>query len=290
MDVLCKADPYFSIPIRPLFGGNGSAAELQYDSLPLSRAMLHPGSYLRLRDCVIHQIEATTCPELAEARELIHRLWTRDLYKCVANKKLRISQRVTDRRIWDKPESEIIHEMLSYKGKHDHDGSTISLCEDDLVVQKCVMNHGLKDKDPLTRMRFLEKSKLNKLTVKDFEELPEAVVVDQDEYDSHLPRNLEECSLRIYSRDSSRTKCELVSHVFSLWWQEIQCQIEYTEEQPGEAPIRRPALLSQDFTDDDDYDNAEDRLDNRTPPPLRLQDDVLLAASTEITPTRRKLS
>lgn len=287
MDILCKADPYFLIPIAPISGSNRGSAKAEYDSLPLSRAMLHPGSYLQLIDAVIHQIAATTCPELAEARALIHRRRARDLYKYINTIKLR-TQRVTDRKIWNMPESEIIQEMLSYDGKHDHEGSTISLCEDDLVVMKCKLHHGLKDMDPLTRMRFLEKSKLNKVTEANFENLPEAVVVDEEEYDSQLPRNLQECNIRLYCRDSSREKCGLASHVFDLWCQEKQGQIQVTEE--AAAPRDHPAILSQENTDDEDEDDLADQLGNgnRTPPPQHLREDILLA-STKITPTRRQL-
>jgi hypothetical protein len=251
-DILCKADPYFLIPIAPLTGNTsrGGAAKAEYDSLPLSRAMLHPGSYLRLRDSVIDQIAATTSPELEEARQLIYRLWSRDLYKCVATKVLRRQKRPSDRLIWEKSEDEIIREILSYRGRHDVGNSCIvELNEEDLIVQKVEIHHGQKDRDPLAKMRFLEKGQLNKIAAEDYKELPEAVVIDEDEYDSHLPRTLMECSLRIYCR--SKAKCDLVSHVFSLWWAEIHSEMEMTA-------MHKALSVTQDTDDDDSGDNLMD--------------------------------
>jgi deoxynucleoside triphosphate triphosphohydrolase SAMHD1 len=260
-DILCLADPHFLISIAPFSGPNGSHSigipKTEYEFLPLSRAMLHPMSYLRLRDSVIDQIEATTCPELEPARKLVHRLWSRDLYKCVATKVLKVQKVPKDRRIWELSSSGIVKDIVDLNAQHDDgNGGIIQLIEYDVIVDKCQIHHGQKHLDPLAKMRFVEKSQLNKLSTSNYKDLPEAKIVSDDEYDSYLPRTLMECSLRIYCRDTK--KVDLLRHAFELWWDSIHDEMEITIE-PNRNANRQPreniAILSQETDDEDDNDN-----------------------------------
>jgi hypothetical protein len=123
-------------------------------------------------------------------------------------------------------------------------------------------------------MRFLEKTQLRLIKDENIYNLPVARAVPQSLYASQLPRLLRETGIRVYCRNSS--KCDLVSHVFSLWWQEIrsECSMTTPEEGPVDHPTG-PVMLSQqeesDCEDDDDYnDNDEARyaeLPNTPPPP-----------------------
>jgi deoxynucleoside triphosphate triphosphohydrolase SAMHD1 len=258
-DILCLADPHFLVSTTPFQGTGGAInasgnAKTEYDYLPLSRAMMNPMSYLRMRDSVIDQIEATTCPELEPARKLVHRLWSRDLYKCVTTKVLKIHKIAKDRRIWELSSSGIIHDIVDLKAQHDDgEGGTIELVGRDVIVDKCQIHHGQKHQDPISKMRFVEKSQLNKLSSPHYKDLPEAKVVNTDEYDSFLPRTLMECSLRIYCRDTS--KVDLLRHAFELWWDSIHDEMEMTEEPKPHHPAHEVAILSQETDDEDDYSN-----------------------------------
>jgi len=285
-DILRKADPFLSVPTGSLSGKPAAATATSgfhgYDSLPISRTMCHAGAYLRMQDWIIGQIEITTCPALTEARKLIYRLHCRDLYKCVATMTLDCRKKETHRMIWDKPDSDIVQEIMSVRGKHGDDdddddvhGRNIKLCEDDVIVQKISMHHGLKDKNPLSKMRFVEKTKLDKLTARDYTELPEAETVDEGECDPYLPRTLEARSLRIYCRDSSKAKCDLLQHIFSLFWKELESEMELTAN--GLPERHRVAMLTQD-SDDEGWDN-------RSPLPDQMEED---GTPKSITPVRYK--
>jgi deoxynucleoside triphosphate triphosphohydrolase SAMHD1 len=257
-DILCLADPHFVISIAPFSSSNGSnaigAAKLEYDSLPLSRAMLHPMSYLRLRDSVIDQIEATIAPELDPARKLVHRLWSRDLYKCAISKVLKIHRNPTERRIWELPSSGIIKDIVELGGTHDiSSGGLIHLDERDIIIHKCDIHHGRKSQDPISKMRFVEKSQLNKISCMNYEHLPEAKIADEDQYDSYFPKALMECSLRIYCRDS--TKVDLLRHSFELWWDNFHNEMDLTDEPIVGSPSGKKhivAILSQETDDEDE--------------------------------------
>lgn len=181
--------------------------------------MLHPGSYLRLRDAVIDQIAASPIPELDAARKLIYRLWCRNLYKCVVIRVMQPEKHAFDADVWGRSEDFIKQGIFFHKGEHAGDGQKIVLSRYDIIVQKCKIHHGQGADDPLSKMRFLEKEKLNKISIFDYNELPEAIIADKDSYDAQLPRSLMECSIRIYCRDSA--KCDLLRHAFEQWWSYI---------------------------------------------------------------------
>jgi len=70
-DILCHADPYFRIPVTS--SGFTAKAKLEYDALPISRAMLDPSAFLQLKDSIIDVISYSQDPNLVEAHELIKR-------------------------------------------------------------------------------------------------------------------------------------------------------------------------------------------------------------------------
>lgn len=233
-EILSKADPFFRVSTGSF--GPGGSSKCGYDSLPLSRAMLDPGkamfwlvvcspsyshstgattgSYLRLRDCVINQIEGSTSPELAEARALVHRIWSRDLYKCVSDKIMQCDDMSCHRRIfWEMTTKEIAEAICCVKGELNQK-TNFRITPEHIIVDKCQLHHGQRDKDPVSCMHFLRKVDMNQLTTSDCNDLPFADGVSQAEYESFLPRKLMQCKLRIFCRDSSEDICNLLAHQF----------------------------------------------------------------------------
>jgi hypothetical protein len=232
-DILCAADPYFRLPVLrgnnskssvAAFGVGAGAAKREYSSLPISRAFVDPDVYLRCRDSVLDQIANTTDPNLAEARQLISRLWSRDIYKCAVFK---VMDMQSERALWNVSENEIVDGMLQVRGVHrdESTGNELKLERHDILVHKCNIHHGSKDNNPLLQMRFIEKHQLHKLSWP-LELLPEASAVQESRYDARLPRNFAERSLRIYSRESAKES--LVRHVFEQWYAEFQGELELT--------------------------------------------------------------
>jgi deoxynucleoside triphosphate triphosphohydrolase SAMHD1 len=242
-DILCAADPHFRLPV---LRGNSSLprseavaaavgnAKREYASLPISRAFVDPDVYLRCRDSVLDQIANTTDPNLAEARHLISRLWSRDIYKCAIFK---VMDMPSERALWALSEKEIADGMLQVRGVHRDEttGSELKLERRDILIHKCNIHHGSKDDNPLLQMRFIEKHQLHKLTWP-LELLPEAGAVQESRYDARLPRHFAERSLRIYSRNPAKES--LVRHVFEQWYAEFQGELELT-------PLAMDALASK---------------------------------------------
>lgn len=208
-DVMALADPYFRL--QPFGGGQG---------LPLSRAMCDPNVYVRLRDSVIDLIEFNADTRLGPAQDVIHRLRCRNLYKCVASRKINVEDDL-DSTLWAKTEDEIEQELLQIRGTYEND---VGLDPGDILVERRKIHMGAKDSNPLLLMRFLYKRDL-RLISKPVEELPEAHETTEVEYAAHLPKEYQENSIRVFCR-GSQIKCQLLGHVFENWLSE--CELQYS--------------------------------------------------------------
>lgn len=209
-----------------------------------------------MRDSIINQIEATSSKELAPARQLVHRIWKRDLYKCVHQEILQCDERdgkASHQRIWEMSSDEIEEAICSVQGYHDGAvGSSIS--RDDIIIDKCQVHHGLKEQDPVSRIRFLAKDDINQLSKKNYLDLPTACDVEQWRYESFLPKKLMQRSLRVFSRDSSEEKCDLMRHQFEQWWEWMKAcneQIKMTDG-PDILEDSMPNMLTQEDSDGDE--------------------------------------
>jgi hypothetical protein len=250
-DILTLADPFYRIRVVDDVGGKKSE---YHDGLPISRAMVDPDTYLRLKDSIIDIIANTDQSELREARLLIRRLEDRELYKMCASRKIRMDDE-KGRKLFQKTELDIQNEMVNLGGAHKQNGRTLELTNDDFHVERLEIHLGTKDVNPLRLLRFLKKDEMNKLRVSQrIEDLPEAIEVDERDYETHLPLSFQENSIRVYCR--SEEKLDLLKHVFELFcsrYEDAQVQdIEQTEEvdnpdqvhaltqEPCETPARAP--------------------------------------------------
>jgi hypothetical protein len=267
LDILGLADDHFRLPT--------GSTDLPSEGLPISRAMLDNSTYLRLKDSCIDLIANTTDPKLKEARDLIERLHSRDLYKFAGEKEIGKN----DSKTWSQSEKDIKHYMTRYGPTFDIDGqgTQIRLHEDDFIVERCVIHHGRKEENPISRMRFVEKSRLAKLT-EPIDELPEAVQPDESKYDALLPRSFQKNSIRVYARDPA--KVGFVNQAFEAFLSEMEvhiqcpmidnmiCEIDGDHDDQSE---RQPLPISQDFTQESEDNNSDEDEDDRyqSPPPKR---------------------
>jgi hypothetical protein len=187
------------------------------DALPISRAMVCPDTYLLLRDSVLGLIRVSTMPELQPARDLLYRYdANRDKFKCVGTLVLKCQESAVDFEIWEKSDESIVKEILEL-GRLDDNGHLYSVSSNDLNVRKFDIHHGQKTKDPLSKMRFLDKHQLNQIAINDYHLLPVASVVDPMEYMSRLPNALREYNLRLYCKDSDGNTVRWQGAVFQKW-------------------------------------------------------------------------
>ncbi|KIY52421.1 HD-domain/PDEase-like protein, partial [Fistulina hepatica ATCC 64428] len=165
IDALLLADPYMNI----------------------SRRIYDPVLYRFLTDNILDRIEESAldpklCDALAPAREIVHRVRTRKLYKMVDygpvpwKEVQRYKEHVTPARI----------ATIAKRGLSQDDLQA----SDNIIVDFSPLHYGMKDKNPLDYIKFYSKNNPNK-----------AESADPDSFSTILPAVFGEYMLRIYTKD-----------------------------------------------------------------------------------------
>ena len=153
-DILLLADPFLRLPTSNE-GDDFSTKILENETklkLPISRANVNPNSYLLLKDSILDVIAATEESNLRPARILINRFRSHKLYKKVAQQAI-ISNNGKDidvpwqDRLWTMEESEITKQIVKCSGLKSSKTRSINLSEDDVVVEKRKIHHGMGDEN-----------------------------------------------------------------------------------------------------------------------------------------------
>jgi HD superfamily phosphohydrolase len=260
-DIFTSADPFFRIPTYLDSDHRCFKSDEGPKGLPISRAMLHKTSFLRLRDSVIDQIMATTTPELKESRLLIERLWNRDLYKCAGSIPID-STTSSGQALSAMTEEKIKIDILKFRGEHKgSDGRPIYLEDDDFIVEKNKIHHGKKTINPVMLMRFLPKRELRSLT-SPVNKLPMAYQTKNLNY-GNTPVVMQEESIRVFCRGDNE-KLDLLRHVFELWEHAMDSEIQITaddssnsdfDEQDEPVALTQESLMSPSARGDFESDN-----------------------------------
>ncbi|KAF8812642.1 HD-domain/PDEase-like protein [Phlegmacium glaucopus] len=169
IDALLSADPHLNIANR----------------------VFEPERYLHLTDTIMPLIEATTEPELAQARAIFDRIRTRDLYKCVDFKVIDWPMRslfqkhITAARI-----VEACRALPTPTTTEDGGSlSTTSLQESDVIVSFVLMHFGMKEKNPLDFIRFYSK-----------QDYTRSYKAQRGDYSGMTPQWFGEDLLRVYTK------------------------------------------------------------------------------------------
>lgn len=230
-DILLLADPYIRLSTESEGDGttvihrkNGNLKTGEAMSLPISRANLNPQSYLRLKDSILDIIEVNTSPELAPARKLLNRFRAHKIYKKVAECKIISSDGKSidmpwQRILWEMGELEMSKEIVQCGQLHQD--STINLKEDDIIIEKRSIHHGMKAENPVSQMRFLPKTQLSKLR-ENAENLPVAWEIDEKEYECCIPRAFLQRTLRVYCRDFNKDTSDFLTTCYHQFIQTIK--------------------------------------------------------------------
>ncbi len=254
-DILLLAEAHIKLPT------NAPKDDSGITSLPISRANMHPGSYLSFKDSILDIIDVYPSDGLAPARELLQRFRARKLYKKVAEEAIICSDGKTidktwQRKIWEMDELEICKTIVKC-GKLNRD-ATIKLEENDIIIEKREIHHGMKADNPVSRMRFLPKSQLSKLREAP-ENLPIAKAVPEKAYECVMPRAFLQRTLRVYCRDLSDDKPDFLT----------TCYYQFIENMKKRTP-------NNDFDDDtfDAPDVSRDEINILSQSPTRASNDA----------------
>ncbi|KAJ1736011.1 hypothetical protein LPJ61_000228 [Coemansia biformis] len=114
-------------------------------ALGISLAITDPRLFLSLTDEVVRDIERSTAPELADARDIVARIRTRDIYKFV-------DEYILPASIAPFADTAIsAAEIVGHRADNDDFG------ESDVLVDVCRIHYGMKKENPVDHVRFYSK-------------------------------------------------------------------------------------------------------------------------------------
>ncbi|XP_042073872.1 deoxynucleoside triphosphate triphosphohydrolase SAMHD1-like isoform X1 [Haplochromis burtoni] len=137
--LLADKDPYIQIEIS---NGNGTS-----EKVPLSKAKDKMEAYIKLTDQVIERILNSSSDSLKEAREILHRVMTRDLYRCVGQATKKEEPKMSGE----------MRESLNKMVKGILEGG-----EGEFEVIVVPLDSGKEDNDPISKAFFYRKDNPNK--------------------------------------------------------------------------------------------------------------------------------
>jgi len=252
-DILNKADEIYRISTTRQRHKNAGPPE--YESLPISRAMLDPYAFLALDDTIIERIACSEDTQLAEAQDLIYSCYMpRALYKCAHQQAIDMENEA-DQQMWTVSTEDIIEQLLSVNGVHDRDSKELRLSKHDIIVEQCSIHHGLKDKNPISRINFLPKSKLPELA-NEVIDLPTAAPPNEKDFEDDIPRSFQKHSIRVFTRDPEKTG--LLGHTFFQWRDHLKNQMKHTptKQEVDFDPNMEPVQLTQEEVPMDSDDDG----------------------------------
>ena len=132
-EAMIKADEHIRIQ-----GQNGAM-------LKMSECIHDTEAYTKLTDSIFHQILYSTEPELKEAREILKRIQSRDLYKCIGQ-----TSPLEKSMDLSRESRKEMEQAIAAHSKH--------LSAEHLQLQTVSLDFGMKSKNPIEHMRFYSKS------------------------------------------------------------------------------------------------------------------------------------
>ncbi|KAL7754222.1 hypothetical protein RI367_000203 [Sorochytrium milnesiophthora] len=153
-------------------------------TLQLSDAIYDKERYLFMTDGVLRDIEKSTEDSLEDARKIIRRLRVRDLYK-FADEMLLDTAHKTDY------ENRITAAQIACVS------SEYKLDEDDVRVSISLCNYGMKDKNPVDKIRFYNK-------YREAEQITDHIERHNTSY--LVPQKYAELVVRVYATDPSKAQ------------------------------------------------------------------------------------
>ncbi|XP_038606165.1 deoxynucleoside triphosphate triphosphohydrolase SAMHD1 [Tachyglossus aculeatus] len=208
-DAFLKADPF--VQIR---GAKGQ------ETFRISTAIDDMEAYTKLTDHIFLEILHSSDPNLAEAQEILHKVERRELYKYVGE-----TQPSHDRKIWPEEYDKLRREVaassptgIDLKAK---------LTAEDFIVDVINMDYGMKDENPIDKVRFYCKSNES-----------QAIIITKDQVSQFLPERFAEQLIRVYCKKTDDESLFAARHHFVEWCMKNN----FTKPQDGDivAPTLTP--------------------------------------------------
>ncbi|KAJ3042386.1 SAM domain and HD [Rhizophlyctis rosea] len=141
--------------------------------------------YIHITDCLLREIERSTSPDLAKAREILLRLRKRDLYRC-ADMILWPAPRVEER--WKK-------DVITVEKIVERQGEGDGLVEGDVIVEWLKLNYAMGTSNPVDSINFFNKWDMTR-----------KYRIPREHVSVMIPTIFEETVLRVFTRIDTKRK------------------------------------------------------------------------------------
>ncbi|KAJ2724960.1 hypothetical protein GGI07_001622 [Coemansia sp. Benny D115] len=152
--------------------------------LKISDAIGDPRLYQRLTDNILRDIEYSQEPELQEARDIISRIYKRDIYRFV-------DEFILPPDLGSLAENQTISASAIAGYRRENDDFT----ENDILINICNIHYGMRKENPVDHVGFYSKFKKNT-----------RLSISTEFISLCVPQKYEECIVRIFTRTPSKRK------------------------------------------------------------------------------------
>ncbi|XP_076023304.1 deoxynucleoside triphosphate triphosphohydrolase SAMHD1-like isoform X2 [Genypterus blacodes] len=165
----------------------------------LSKAIDDMEAYIKLTDHVFEQILHSSSPELAEAKQILQNIVCRRLYKCLgqtqADEPMTVTQETSKK--W---EADLAKSVPQWGVQE------VQLQPEDFVVSVIVLDYGMKEKNPINKVRFYCKN-----------DLTTAYVISKNQVSKLLPECFTEQLIRVCYKKRDPKSLEAAKKHFVQW-------------------------------------------------------------------------
>ncbi|XP_053901305.1 deoxynucleoside triphosphate triphosphohydrolase SAMHD1 isoform X1 [Malaclemys terrapin pileata] len=226
-DAFLKADPYIKIE------GTGGK------HYKISTAMEDMEAYTKLTDNIFLEILYSSNKELAEARDILHKIELRDLYKYLGETRTESGKEITE----DQYDMLPAHIVASRPKNAPQD---VELNAEDFIVDVINMDYGMKEQNPIDKVRFYCKS-----------DPSQAVKISKEQVSRLLPETFAEQLIRVYCKKKDEKSLDAATKCFIQWCMNM----DFTKPQDGDvvAPELTPMKASWNDPDEDELQSPNDR-------------------------------
>ncbi|XP_064377433.1 deoxynucleoside triphosphate triphosphohydrolase SAMHD1 isoform X3 [Dromaius novaehollandiae] len=182
-----KADKFFKIE-----GSKGTPYRI-------STAMEDMEAYTKLTDNIFLEILHSSCPELAEAREILHKIERRELYKFLGETQPEKGKEIA------KDEYDGLSEEIA-NSKPEKNPPPVEPKAEDFIVDVINMDYGMKEQNPIDNVLFYCKADPTK-----------AVKISREQVSKLLPETFEEQVIRVYCKNQDPDTVSAAKQYFVQW-------------------------------------------------------------------------
>ncbi|XP_036447116.1 deoxynucleoside triphosphate triphosphohydrolase SAMHD1, partial [Colossoma macropomum] len=216
-EALVKADPHIEI--------EGSEGKM----FKMSEAIEDMEAYTKLTDHIFEQILYSSNPKLSEAKNILQKIISRQLYKCVGQ--------ITPETVLEASQ-EKLKEYSSEVAKAKQSSNDVDLESEDFIVRVVDLNYGQKDKNPIDEVYFYSK-----------EDPTIPIKIDKNQVSKMLPTRFAEQKIRVYCKKTVKKSLEAAKKHFEQW-----CSEKFSK--PLDGDVMAAELTDQDCHIADDSESG----------------------------------